>query len=163
MSAKKKRRKGGPVGRIAAQNRRARHDYHIEETVEAGIVLTGTEVKSIRDGRASINESFASEQFGELYLVNAHIPEYGHAPKASNHEPTRARKLLLHRREIAKLMGAIKQKGRTLVPLSIFFNPRGLAKVELALATGKHTFDKRQTVKDRDWGRQKARLMREKG
>jgi SsrA-binding protein len=163
MSAKKKGRKGGPVGRIAAQNRRARHDYHIEETLEAGIVLTGTEVKSVRAGRASINESYAAEQHGEMFLVNAHIPEYSHAPKAANHEPTRPRKLLLHRREISKLLGAIKQKGRTIVPLSIFFNPRGLAKVELALATGKHTYDKRQTIKDRDWGRQKARLMRDKG
>ena len=163
MAAKKKGGKSKVVGRIAAQNRRARHDYFIEETLEAGIMLKGTEVKSIRDGRASINESYAAEQFGEIYLVNAHIPEYGNAQKIANHEPTRARKLLLHRREISKLLGAIRQKGRTIVPLSIFFNPRGMAKVELALATGKHTFDKRQTTKDRDWGRQKSRLLRDKG
>lgn len=165
MAAPAKGKKGadGGPGRAAATNRRARHDYFIEETIEAGVVLTGTEVKSLRAGRASIAESYAAEQSGELYLINAHIPEYAHAPKAANHEPVRARKLLLRRREIARLMGAVQQKGKTLVPLSVMFNKRGVAKVLLGLATGKRQYDKRQTVKDRDWSRQKSRLMREKG
>lgn len=161
--AKSKKSESGGPGRVAANNRRARHDYFIEETVEAGLVLTGTEVKSLRAGRASITEAYAAEQRGELYLINAHIPEYNHAPKAANHEPKRARKLLLRKREIARLMGSVQQKGKTLVPLSITFNRRGMAKVHLGLATGKHQHDKRQTMKDRDWDRQKARLMREKG
>lgn len=161
--AKKAKAANAAHGRTAATNRRARHNYFIEETIEAGIMLTGTEVKSLRAGRASIAEAYAAEQRGEMYLLNAHIPEYNHAPKAANHEPVRARKLLLRRREIARLLGAVQQKGKTLVPLSITFNKRGMAKVQLGLATGKHQYDKRQTIKDRDWGRQQARLMREKG
>lgn len=155
-------RKSGPKGPIAAQNRKARHDYFIEETFEAGIMLTGTEVKSLRGGRASIGEAYAAPDGDDLYLVNAHIPEYASASRF-NHEPKRRRKLLLHRREIGKLMGAVQREGMTLVPLALYFNDRGMVKVELALARGKHTHDKRASIKDRDWKRDKARLMREKG
>jgi len=149
-------------GKIAAQNRRARHDYLIEQTVEAGIVLAGTEVKSLRTGQASIAEAFAREDGGELFLVNAHIPEYQQAHKLLQHEVKRPRKLLLHRKEMAKLMASIKREGVTIVPLSIYFNPRGMAKVQLGLAKGKRMADKRQAEKDRDWQRDKARLMRNK-
>ena len=146
--------------RYVAQNRRARHDYHIDSTLEAGIMLAGTEVKVLRQGLASINEAYAAERDGDLYLVNAHFPEY---PSARvNHEPNRRRKLLLHRREINKLMGAIKREGITIVPLAIYFNERGRAKIELGLAKGKRKADKRETEKARDWQRDKARLMREK-
>ena len=120
-------------GKIAAQNRRARHDYLIESTVEAGIVLAGTEVKSLRTGQASIAEAFAREDGGELFLVNAHIPEYQQAHKLLQHEVKRPRKLLLHRKDMAKLMASIKREGVTIVPLSIYFNPRGMAKVQLAV------------------------------
>ena len=151
-----------PAGKIAAQNRRARHDYLIEQTVEAGIVLAGTEVKSLRTGQASIAEAFAREDGGELFLVNAHIPEYQQAHKLLQHEVKRARKLLLHRKEMSKLMSSIKREGVTIVPLSIYFNPRGMAKVQLGLAKGKRLADKRQADKERDWQRDKARLMRNK-
>ena len=147
--------------RFAAQNRRARHDYLIESTLETGIQLTGTEVKSLREGRASIAEAYAGEKDGELYLLNAHIPEY--AASRVNHEPKRARKLLVHKREMRKLLGAVTREGRTLVPLSIYFNKRGRAKVDLALASGKHKGDKREAIKERDWKREQARLMRGKG
>ena len=149
--------------RQAAQNRRARFDYFIEGTLEAGIVLAGTEVKALRAGRASINESYAGEQRGELFLLNAFIPEYTLAGRHLQHEPRRPRKLLVHRRELNKLLGAIRREGATIVPLSIYFNPRGLAKVQLGLAKGKHKGDKRQAEKERDWQRDKARLMRAKG
>jgi SsrA-binding protein len=149
-------------GKIAAQNRRARHDYLIEQTVEAGIVLVGTEVKSLRTGQASIAEAFAREDGGELFLVNAHIPEYQQAHKLLQHEVKRPRKLLLHRKEMSKLMSSIKREGVTIVPLSIYFNPRGTAKVQLGLAKGKRMADKRQAEKERDWQRDKARLMRNK-
>ncbi|GIK96719.1 MAG: SsrA-binding protein [Alphaproteobacteria bacterium] len=154
--------KPDPERRVVAQNRRARHDYFIEDTVEAGIVLLGSEVKSLRDGKASIGESFAAEKGGEFYLINAYIPEYSGANRF-NHEPKRARKLLMHRRQISKLLGAVGREGMTLVPLDIHFNPRGIAKVSLGLAKGKHKADKRQTVKERDWQRDKARLMRQRG
>ncbi len=157
-----KNKKKHPQGRIAAQNRRARHDYHLIEHVEAGLQLMGSEVKSLRAGQGSIVDSFASDEGGELYLMNAHIPEYRNAGKFG-HEPNRKRKLLLHKRQMERLMGAVRRKGVTLVPVSIYFNDRGLAKVDLALGEGKRQIDKRQTIKDRDWGRQKARLMREKG
>ena len=157
MAAKKKR----TPGRLAAQNRKARRDYTIGDTFEAGIVLLGSEVKSLRAGRASISESYASEKGGELFLNNAYIPEYA-ASGISSHEPRAARKLLLHRRQINRLMGAVNRKGMTLLPLSIYFNKRGIAKVELALAEGKRKHDKRQTIKQRDWERQKARLLRAK-
>jgi SsrA-binding protein len=148
----------GPV----AVNRRARHDYFIEETFEAGLALTGSEVKALRLGRASIKESYAGERDGELWLFNAHISEY---PPANmlNHPPRRPRKLLMHRREIDYLMGQTKEKGKTLVPLSIYFNSRGIAKLELGLAKGKRKPDKREDEKKRDWERQKARLLREHG
>ena len=145
--------------RYAALNRRARHDYLIEDTLEAGLVLHGTEVKSLRQGGASIAEAYADEQGGELFLVNANIPEY----KASahfNHEPRRPRKLLLHRKQMNRLMGAVKREGVTIVPLALYFNERGRAKVELGLATGKRKSDKRQAERDRDWQRSRARLMR---
>ena len=157
-----KKKKKADTGNIAAQNRKARHDYFIEETFEAGIQLAGTEVKSLRQGKGSITESYASEKDGELWLVNAHIPEYDAAAHFS-HEPRRPRKLLLHRREIAKLIAATQRQGMTLVPLKIYFNARGIAKVELALARGKHTVDKRHAIKDRDWKRDKARIMRARG
>ena len=148
--------------RLVAQNRRARHDYQIEETFEAGLVLTGTEVKSLRTGRASIGESHASEEKGEFFLINANIPIY-EAANRFNHEPKRPRKLLLKKREMAKLHGAAAREGYTLVPLRLYFTPRGIAKLEFGLARGKRQVDKRETEKKRDWQRQKARLMRERG
>ena len=149
--------------RTVAQNRRARIDYFIEETLEAGIVLAGTEVKSLRSGRASINESYAGEQAGELFLINAFIPEYNQAGRWLQHETKRPRKLLVKRRELAKLLSGIRRDGVTIVPLSVYFNPRGIAKVRLGLARGKRMADKREAQKDRDWQRDKARLMRNKG
>lgn len=151
-----------PTDRFVAQNRRARFDYHILDTLEAGIVLTGSEVKSLREGHASINEAYATEDKGELWLVNAHIPEWKAAARFS-HEPRRPRKLLVHRKELNRLAGAIKREGVTLVPLSIYFNEKGLAKCEIGLAKGKKKADKRETEKARDWQRDKARLMRERG
>jgi SsrA-binding protein len=145
--------------RYAAQNRRARHDYLIEDTVEAGLVLQGSEVKVLRSGEASIAEAYADAQAGELFLVNANIPEYKAANRFS-HEPRRPRKLLLHRKEMNKLLGAIRREGVTIVPLSIYFNERGRAKVELGLAHGKRKADRRQAEKERDWQRDKARIMR---
>jgi len=147
--------------RYAAQNRRARFDYLIEDTLEAGMMLTGSEVKVLRQGHASIAESYATEQGGELWLINAHIPEYKSATRF-NHEPRRARKLLVHRKELNSLLGAIKREGVTLVPISIYFNERGIAKLELGLAKGKKKADKREAEKARDWQRQKARIMRER-
>lgn len=154
--------KADPERRVVAQNRRARHDYFIEDTIEAGIMLLGSEVKSLRGGKASIGESYAADQGGELFLINAYIPEYGGANQF-NHEPKRPRKLLVHRREMGKLLGAITRDGMTLVPLDIHFNARGIAKVLLGLAKGKRKGDKRETVKERDWQRDKARLMRARG
>ena len=146
--------------KTVAQNRRARFEYFIEETFEAGIALSGTEVKSLRFGEGSIAESYAHVHDGEAWLVNANIPEFSHGNRF-NHEPKRPRKLLLHEREIDRLQGAVERKGMTLVPLSIYFNGRGRAKVELALARGKNLAEKSQTVKDRDWKRDQARIMRE--
>ena len=148
--------------RYAAQNRRARHDYLIEDTLEAGLVLQGSEVKVLRTGQASIAEAYADAQAGELFLVNANIPEYKAANRFS-HEPRRPRKLLLHRREMTRLLGAIRREGMTIVPLSIYFNERGRAKVELGLAHGKRKADKREAEKARDWQRDKARIMRSRG
>lgn len=159
----KSSKKKGPSGTIAAQNRKARHDYFIEDTFEAGIMLMGSEVKSLRRGSSSIGEAYAQEKEGELYLLNAYIPEYAPAAAHTGHEdPRRPRKLLLHKREIAKLKMSTAREGYTLVPLSIFFNDRGMAKVELGLGKGKNKGDKRQTSKDRDWKRDKARLMSNK-
>ncbi|WP_394727534.1 SsrA-binding protein SmpB [Altererythrobacter sp. GH1-8] len=147
--------------KIVAENRRARFDYSIEDKFEAGLALQGTEVKALRAGEASIAESYAEVNEGEVWLINANIPEYSHGNR-QNHEPRRPRKLLLHAREIGRLFGAVERKGMTLIPLSIYFNQSGRAKVELALAKGKQAHDKRQSIKDRDWKRDKARLMREK-
>jgi SsrA-binding protein len=145
--------------KIVAENRRARFDYFIEDKVEAGIQLAGTEVKSLRQGEGSIAESYAAVEGEELWLINSHIPEYSHGNRL-NHEPRRPRKLLLRAREIAKLNGAVTRQGLTLVPLSIYFNGAGRAKVELALARGKKVHDKRETIKERDWKRDQQRLLR---
>ena len=149
-------------GRMAAQNRRARYEYFIDSTVEAGIILSGTEVKSLRGGQASIVEAYAGERSGELFLLNAHIPEYKQAHKLLQHEVKRPRKLLLHRKEMAKLLASIRKEGVTIVPLGVYFNDRGIAKVELGLARGKRKADKRDADKTRDWQRDKARLLRNK-
>ena len=148
--------------KTVAENRRARYDYFIEDKFEAGLMLTGTEVKALRAGEATIAESYAEVRDGAVWLVNANVPEFSHGNRF-NHEPRRPRKLLLNAREIDKLTGAVERKGMTPVPLSIYFNGRGRAKVELALAKGKNSADKRQSTKDRDWKRDKARLMRERG
>jgi SsrA-binding protein len=148
--------------KVVADNRRARFDYEIGETFEAGMVLTGTEVKSLRTGKASIGESYASlDRAGELYLVNATIPEYLQANRF-NHEPKRQRKLLLNAREIVRVAKGLEREGMTLVPLKIYFNARGRAKLELALARGKQLHDKRESEKQRDWNREKSRLLRER-
>jgi SsrA-binding protein len=148
--------------RVVAQNRRARFNYHLEETFEAGIALTGSEVKSLRAGKATIAESYADARGGEIWLVNANIPEYLQAGRF-NHAPKRLRKVLLHRRQINKLIGAVEREGMTLVPLRLYFNERGRAKIELALARGKKLYDKRQTEKKRSWERERGRLLRAKG
>jgi SsrA-binding protein len=147
---------------VVAQNRKARFDYFIEETFEAGLQLTGTEVKSLRGGRSTIAESYVTETGGEAWLVNANIPLYASGNRY-NHEPKRPRKLLLHKAQISKLIGAIQREGRTVVPLQVYFNERGRAKIEIALAKGKQAHDKRQTIKDRDWQRQRSRLMSTRG
>lgn len=148
--------------RVVAQNRRARFNYHLEESFEAGIALTGSEVKSLRAGKATIAESHADTRGGEIWLVNATIPEYVQAGRF-NHPPKRLRRLLLHRRQINKLIGAVEREGMTLVPLRLYFNERGRAKVELALARGKKLHDKRETEKKRSWERERGRLLRAKG
>jgi SsrA-binding protein len=148
--------------RFAAQNRRARFDYHIESTVEAGLVLVGSEVKTLRLGRASINEAFATERDGEMWLLNAYFPEY-EAANRFNHEPRRPRKLLLKRRELGRLIGQTQRDGVTLVPISIYFNEKGIAKVELGLGKGKKKVDKRAAEKERDWKREQSRVMSTRG
>jgi SsrA-binding protein len=148
--------------KVVAENRRARFDYFVDERVEAGIALTGTEVKSLRHGEGSIAESYATVDGEEVWLINSHIPEYSHGNRL-NHQPRRPRKLLLKGREISKLQGAVARQGLTLVPLSMYFNSRGRAKVELALARGKKVHDKRDTVKERDWKREQGRLLRSRG
>jgi SsrA-binding protein len=154
--------KDGDERRVIAENRRARRDYFIEDVYEAGLVLTGTEVKSLREGRANIAEAYAAPENGGLWLINATIPEYS-AGNRENHAPKRPRKLLLKNREIAKLAQAVERKGYTLAPLKLYFNARGIAKLEIGLALGKKAHDKRDTVKERDWSRQKQRLMRDRG
>ena len=147
---------------LVAQNRKARHDYFIEDTLEAGMQLLGSEVKSLRSGRgASIAEAFAAEKEGELYLINANIPEYESANRF-NHAPKRPRKLLLRKREVERLRGRINREGMTVVPLSIYFNKRGIAKCQLGIAKGKRMVDKRETIKQRDWQREQARVLRER-
>ena len=152
-------KKEDSAARNIAVNRRARRDYAIEHTAEAGVVLTGTEVKSLRAGGGTIAQAYAREDGGELYLINANIPEY-HAGNRANHEPTRPRKLLLHKRELAKYLKEVHTGGMTIVPLRLYFNARGLAKVEIALARGRKHRDKREHDKAQDWKRQQARLMR---
>ena len=153
---------GGGYGRPVAQNRRARHDYFIDETLEVGLILLGTEVKSLRQGRASINESYAGESDGNLTLFNSHIPEYT-AANRFNHEPRRMRVLLVKTRERDRLLGLVRREGCTLVPVKLYFNDRGIAKLELGVARGKRKADKRQDHKTRDWNREKSRLLRDKG
>ena len=148
--------------RTVADNRKARFNYEILDKYEAGIELTGTEVKSLRNGKSNIKDSYANEYKGEMILYNAYIPEYLQANRF-NHEPRRPRKLLLHRREIGKLAGAVQREGMTIVPLRLYFNDQGRAKIELAIARGKKTHDKRETEKQRDWNREKSRLMKSHG
>jgi SsrA-binding protein len=155
-------RKADPNNKIAAENRKARFSYEVIDTYEAGLVLTGTEVKSLRGGHANIAESYASMEGGELWLINSYLPEYLQANRF-NHEPRRRRKLLMKKKEMAKLSQAVERQGMTMVPLKIYFNDRGRAKLLLALARGKNVADKRQTEKDRDWAREKGRLLKERG
>ena len=149
-------------GVLIAENRRARYDYFLEDTLEVGIVLTGSEVKSLREGKANIAESYAAVEGRNIELVNAYIPPYGPANRF-NHEPRRPRKLLLHRKQIDRLIGAVEREGRTIIPTRLYWNDKGLAKLELSLAKGKKQHDKRATESDRDWKREQGRLMREKG
>ncbi len=150
------------TGKLIAENRRARFDYFLEEKIEAGLVLTGSEIKSLRLGKANIAESYASADGREMTLVNAYIPPYGPANRF-NHEPRRPRRVLLHRKQLDKLLAAVRRDGRTIVPTRLYFNEKGLAKLEIALAKGKTAPDKRQTEADRDWKREQGRLMRDKG
>src|ERR1044071_2554591 len=154
-------KKKDPDHRVVADNRKARHLYFIESTLEAGLQLVGSEVKSLRSGKANIGESYAQAKDGEIFLVNAYIPEYTMANRF-NHEPRRARKLLVRKGEAKRLAIAVQREGMTLVPLRVYFTPKGVAKCELGVARGKKLHDKRQTEKQRDWQRDKARLMREK-
>src|SRR5438552_7512077 len=158
--AKSSRKEAGI--KVVADNRRARFDYEIIDTFEAGIELKGPEVKSLREGRANIAESYASVTDGELFLINAYVPEYRQANRF-NHDTRRPRKLLLHRRQIDKLAGGVLREGLTIVPLRIYFNERGRAKIGIALAKGKKLHDKREAIKERTWSRERARLLREKG
>lgn len=148
--------------KIVADNRKARHAYAIELTLEVGLILTGSEVKSLRTGKVTIGESYAQAKDGEIFLINAYIPEYGKASHF-NHEPKRPRKVLVHKREASKLAIAVQREGMTLIPLRLYFNPKGIAKIELGVARGKKLHDKRETEKSRDWARDKARLLRVKG
>jgi len=148
------------VNKIVAENRKARFNYEIMDTYEAGLVLTGTEVKSLREGKANIAESYATDEGGEMWLINSYVPEYLQANRF-NHEPRRRRKLLLSKRESGRLQSAINRDGMTLIPLKIYFNDQGRAKLELALGKGKKLHDKRETEKERDWNRQKSRIMKD--
>lgn len=155
-------RKADPNSKVAAENRKARFNYEVLDTLEAGLVLTGTEVKSLRGGHANIQESYASVEGGEIWLINSYLPEYLQANRF-NHEPRRRRKLLVSKREMARLSQSIEREGMTLVPLKIYFNERGRAKLLLAVARGKKLHDKRETEKQRDWNREKGRLLKERG
>ena len=163
--AQKKNPKSGLISanETVAENRRARFEYHLEEKMEAGLMLTGTEVKSLRMGQCSLNEAYIGPKKGEIWMFNSHIPEYQQAAPAMQHDPKRIRKLLLKKKEVDKLLGATTRDGYTVIPLRLFFNGRGIAKLEIALAKGKKLHDKRETEKKRDWGREKARIMRDKG
>lgn len=160
----KKDKKGGllSINVTVADNRRARFDYQLEEKFEAGIMLAGTEVKSLRHGQCSLNEAYVGPHRGEIWLQNAHIPEYLPAGAHLQHAPKRMRRLLLKKKEVDKLLGAVHRDGYTIVPVRLYFNARGLAKLEIALAKGKKQHDKRETSKTRDWNRQKARILRDK-
>ncbi len=153
---------GASVQRVAAQNRKARFNYDLDGSFEAGLVLVGSEVKALRQGRANLSEAYAKPENGAIWLINSHIPEYKQAGK-TNHEPRRPRKLLLKKREATTLMGAAEREGMTIVPLKLYFNERGIAKLEIGVGKGKKYYDKRETAKKRDWERQKARLLRDKG
>jgi SsrA-binding protein len=155
-------KKASPDQKIVADNRKARYSYAIESTIEAGIVLMGSEVKSLRTGKATIAEAYAYAKDGEVFLVNCYIPEYRMANRF-NHEPRRVRKLLVRKSEAQKLSVAVQRQGMTLIPLKLYFNRKGIAKIELGIARGKKIHDKRQTEKARDWERQKGRLLRDKG
>lgn len=148
--------------KVVSDNRRARYNYEIGDVYEAGLVLTGTEVKSLRSGKATIAESYASAEKGEIFLINATIPEYGHGNRF-NHEPKRPRKVLLKAREIARLTQGVEREGMTLVPLRVYFNDKGRAKLTLAIGRGKKLHDKRATEKERDWNREKSRVLRDRG
>lgn len=151
-----------PNNKTVAENRKARFSYEVLDTYEAGLALTGTEVKSLREGKANIQESYASVEGGEIWLINSYLPEYLQGNRF-NHAPRRRRKLLLKKREMARLAQGVEREGMTMVPLKIYFNERGRAKLLLAIARGKKLHDKRETEKARDWGREKARLLKERG
>lgn len=155
-------RKDDPNNKTVAENRKARFSYEVIDTVEAGLMLTGTEVKSLREGKANIQESYASVEGGEIWLINSYLPEYLQGNRF-NHEPRRRRKLLLNKREMARMAQAVEREGMTMVPLKIYFNDRGRAKLLLAIARGKKLHDKRQTEKQRDWAREKGRLLKTHG
>lgn len=156
------KKKDSVNGKLIADNRKARHNYEYIDKLEAGIILTGTEVKSLRNGKANIAESYATEENGEIWLINSYIPEYLEGNR-NNHNPRRHRKLLLNKREMTKLIGSVQRDGMTIVPDRLYFNDRGFAKLQIALAKGRQAHDKRQVAKKRDWQREKARLMRDKG
>ncbi len=160
MAKKEKKSELISINQTVADNRRARFDYFLEEKFEAGIQLTGTEVKSLRHGQCSLNESYAFEKGGEIWLNNCYIAPYNPAGAHLQHEPKRQRRLLLHKKQIDKLLGSSKRDGYTIIPVRIYFNSRGLAKVEIALGKGKQDHDKRQTIKERDWNREKSRVLR---
>jgi SsrA-binding protein len=155
-------RKADPNNKTVAENRKARFSYEVLDTIEAGLVLTGTEVKSLRQGQANIQDSYASVEGGEIWLINSYLPEYLQANRF-NHEPRRRRKLLLNKREMAKLSQSVDREGMTLVPLKVYFNDKGRAKLLLAVGRGKKLHDKRETEKQRDWSREKGRLLKERG
>jgi SsrA-binding protein len=155
-------KKADPNNRTVAENRKARFSYEVVDTFEAGLVLTGTEVKSLREGHANIQESYASVEGGEIWLINSHLPEYLQGNRF-NHDPRRRRKLLLNKKEMSRLAQAVEREGMTMVPLKIYFNDRGRAKLLLAVACGKKLHDKRETEKQRDWNREKSRLLKERG
>lgn len=162
MAKPRNKQKPGDNGKLIADNRKARYHYEFIDTFEAGLQLTGTEVKSLRTGKATIAESYATEEQGEIWLINSHIPEYLQANR-NNHNPRRRRKLLLHKKEVNKLMGAIQREGLSIIPTRLYFNDRGKAKLQIVLGKGRKVHDKRDVAKKRDWQRDKARLMREKG